>query len=265
MEFKKKLQARLYIAVSYIVIGLLLIAADALNHFENQFFFSFGITLIVMGILRLLRHRKITRDLDYGFWDATTFGDGYIVQLGNNIRKEFATIAMVDREGNITKTLTYESDDAMYRVNDMIEFNGKIYLSAYAVPNLAEDENSYGGRDEIAPILGQVFESKDWDIPSEELTPMVRQRYSAVLLVCDPDAGAPQEFYTVKGSLGGKLAVSDEGELLWDVESITRTFFSLGTSSFTIGGTCYVFRYTFDDAGRWIGLAKTNEITDFRR
>jgi uncharacterized membrane protein len=62
MEFKKKLQARLYIAVSYIVIGLLLIAADALNHFENQFFFYFGITLIVMGILRLLRHRKITRD-----------------------------------------------------------------------------------------------------------------------------------------------------------------------------------------------------------
>lgn len=62
MEFKKKLQARLYIAVSYIVIGLVLIAADALNHFENQFFFSFGITLIVIGILRLLRHRKITKD-----------------------------------------------------------------------------------------------------------------------------------------------------------------------------------------------------------
>ena len=62
MEFKKKLQARLYIAVSYIVIGLVLIAADALNHFENQFFFSFGITLMVMGILRLIRHRKITKD-----------------------------------------------------------------------------------------------------------------------------------------------------------------------------------------------------------
>ncbi len=62
MEFKKKLKQRLYIAVSYIVIGLVLIAADALNHFENQFFFSFGITLIVMGILRLIRHRKITKD-----------------------------------------------------------------------------------------------------------------------------------------------------------------------------------------------------------
>ena len=62
MEFKKKLQARLYIAVSYIVIGLVLIAADALNHLENQFFFSFGMTLIVMGILRLIRHRKVTKD-----------------------------------------------------------------------------------------------------------------------------------------------------------------------------------------------------------
>ena len=62
MEFKKKLKQRLYIAVSYIVIGLVLITVDALNHFDNQFFFSFGITLIVMGILRLIRHRKITKD-----------------------------------------------------------------------------------------------------------------------------------------------------------------------------------------------------------
>ena len=62
MEFKKKLKQRLYIAVSYIVIGLVLIAADALNHFENHYFASFGMALIVMGILRLIRHRKVTKD-----------------------------------------------------------------------------------------------------------------------------------------------------------------------------------------------------------
>ena len=62
MEFKKKLKQRLYIAVSYILIGLVLITVDALNHFENQFFFSFGMALTVMGILRLIRHRKITKD-----------------------------------------------------------------------------------------------------------------------------------------------------------------------------------------------------------
>ena len=61
MEFKKKLQTRLYIAISYIVIGLALIVANALNHFENNFFFSFGFALVVMGILRLIRHRKITK------------------------------------------------------------------------------------------------------------------------------------------------------------------------------------------------------------
>ena len=62
MEFKKKLKQRLYIAVSYIVIGLVLITADALNQFENTFFFSFGAALLIMGILRLIRHRKVTRD-----------------------------------------------------------------------------------------------------------------------------------------------------------------------------------------------------------
>ena len=62
MEFKKKLKQRLYIAVSYIVIGLVLIAADVLNHFENYYFSSFGTALLIMGVIRLIRHRKITKD-----------------------------------------------------------------------------------------------------------------------------------------------------------------------------------------------------------
>lgn len=62
MEFKKKLRTRLYIAVSYILLGLVLIAADVLNQFENTFFFSFGIALLVMGVVRLIRHKKITKD-----------------------------------------------------------------------------------------------------------------------------------------------------------------------------------------------------------
>lgn len=62
MEFKKKLRTRLYVAISYILLGLVLIAANTLNHFENDFFFSFGIALLVMGVVRLIRHRKITKD-----------------------------------------------------------------------------------------------------------------------------------------------------------------------------------------------------------
>ena len=62
MEFKKKLKTRRYIALSYIALGLALMAADVMNHFDNYFFFSFGTALLIMGIVRLIRHRKITKD-----------------------------------------------------------------------------------------------------------------------------------------------------------------------------------------------------------
>lgn len=62
MDFKKKMKQRLYIAVSYMVLGLILIAADILKGFDNNFFFSFGVALLVMGTLRLFRYRKITKD-----------------------------------------------------------------------------------------------------------------------------------------------------------------------------------------------------------
>ena len=62
MEFKQKLKQRLWIAISYIVLGLILVIADAVNHFENYFFFSFGFALVIMGILRILRHLKTMRD-----------------------------------------------------------------------------------------------------------------------------------------------------------------------------------------------------------
>ena len=62
MEFKKKMNQRLAIAVSYILLGLVLMIADILKGFDNYFFFSFGCALVIMGILRLFRYRKITKN-----------------------------------------------------------------------------------------------------------------------------------------------------------------------------------------------------------
>ena len=87
----------------------------------------------------------------------------------------------------------------------------------------------------------------------------------AVLLVCDPLAGTPREFYSVEGSLGGALSLNSFGRLLWDVESIATTFYSPTTNAFTIGGTCQVFRYTFDDSGTLVSQEKTDEFTNFLR
>lgn len=199
---------------------------------------------------------------NYGIWNAARFEDGYIVQLGRN---ELTQIVKVDREGNITDSFSYSDEDSYYSITDMIEFNGNIYLSAYAVPRFSNEEPNAGSRYELANVVKYLFDNNIWEIASEELTPMVRDNYTALLLVCEPKTGKPQEFYSVKGSLGGKLSVSDTGNLLWDVESITSTFFSPATSSFTIGGTSYVFRYAFDTSGLLMSQEKTEEVVNFRR
>lgn len=202
---------------------------------------------------------------NYGIWNAARFGEGYIVQLGSYLTNEHSRIVKVDRQGTITESFSYGGEDAYYYITDMIEYNGSIYLSAYSVPRLEDEDQSAGGRYEIAAVLNYLFDNDIWEISSEELTPMVRDNYTAMLLVCDPNAGTPREFYSVKGSFGGKLSLSDSGTLLWDVESITTTHFSPATSAFTIAGSSFVFRYTFDSAGKLVSQEKTGEMVSFYR
>lgn len=210
-------------------------------------------------------HFRKTDVGNYGIWNAARFGDGYIVQLGSHNTDEYSRIVKVDHAGNITESFSYDGEDAYYYITDMIEFDGNICLSAYAVPRLEDESQNAGGRYEIAAVLNYLHDNHVREISSEELTTMIRDNYTAMLLVCDPSAGTPQEFYTVKGSLGGRLSLSDSGKLLWDVKSITTTFYSPATSAFTIGGTCYVYRYTFDDAGMLVSQEKTGEVTNYMR
>ena len=93
----------------------------------------------------------------------------------------------------------------------------------------------------------------------------MRDNYTAVLLVCDPEGGTPKTFYSIPGSMGGALHVTEDGKLEWEAESITSTFSSPATSSFTIGGVCSIFRYTFDADGTLLGQADTGETVPYRR
>ena len=61
MDFEKKMKQRLYIAVGYCVLGPALIIAGVVNKFENYFISSFGFALLIMGILRIVQNRKITK------------------------------------------------------------------------------------------------------------------------------------------------------------------------------------------------------------
>ncbi len=197
-----------------------------------------------------------------GIWNVARLGDGYIVQLGNLTTHDTALLYKMDRDGNITDSFSYEAEDCDYRITDMAEFGGHVYLSAYAYP-VQEDE---GGRHEIANILNRAFPPDgSTDITDEALTSIVRDNYTAVLLICDPEDGDLKTFYSVKGSLGGPLAVNGNGELEWDVESIASTYLSLYTSSFTVGGVSSVFRYTFDAEGTLTGRSDTGETVPYRR
>jgi len=200
---------------------------------------------------------KQTQIGNYGIMNAVKFGEGYLVQLGSYNTAEYATIVKVDRQGNITEQFSYDNEDTRYFITDMIEYNDNIYLSAYAVPKAPENHR------EIGAVVHYLIENDIWEISSEALTPMVRENYTAVLLVCNPTGGTPKEFYSVEGSLGGKLALHEQETLLWDVESIATTFYSPHTSAFTIGGSCYVFRYRFDATGNLVHQEKTGDLTYF--
>lgn len=61
MEFKKKLKKRLYIAIVYTVLGLLMITSTFIIQ-TDDFISSFGFALFLMGIARIRNYFIITRN-----------------------------------------------------------------------------------------------------------------------------------------------------------------------------------------------------------
>ncbi len=192
-----------------------------------------------------------------GISNAVRFGDGYLVQLSGSIYDNSTErIVMVDREGNFTESFSYSSEDAYYSINDMIEYDGNIYLSASAVPQNFIDYLPEGG----------LWQSDADAQFNNAAVAHLRSIHTAVLLVCDPNTGIPQEFFSVNGSVGGELSISGSGMLLWNVKSIiTVDRASPYVSSHTFSGNCQVFRYTFDNSGRLVRQEKTDEIVRFWR
>ena len=196
-----------------------------------------------------------------GIWNVIRFGDGYLAQLGNTAEGETARLVKLDPEGNLLDSFTYEGEDCDYYITDMIEYGGRIYLSTFAVPKQTDG----GGRYEITNVLDYIFDTGKWKISSEELTPLVRSNYTAVLLLCDPEGGAPETFYSVLGSLGAELTVNDAGELEWNVNSVVFAEYSPYTNAYSIAGTCQVFRYTFDSAGALLQQRDTGDTAPYHR
>lgn len=64
MDYKNKLKQRLYIAVIYIALGVMMITGTFATKPDNDFASSFGFAIIVMGIVRVRNYFMITKNED---------------------------------------------------------------------------------------------------------------------------------------------------------------------------------------------------------
>lgn len=61
MDYKEKLKKRLYIAIIYTALGIMMIAGAITTKTTNDFISSFGFVLVVMGIVRIRNYFIITK------------------------------------------------------------------------------------------------------------------------------------------------------------------------------------------------------------
>lgn len=60
MDFRKRLKTRLYVAIIYIALGIMMIAGGIITKTDNSFISSFGLILAVMGVVRMRNYLIIT-------------------------------------------------------------------------------------------------------------------------------------------------------------------------------------------------------------
>ena len=203
--------------------------------------------------------------------EAVHYRGGYLVRLFDFNEQGSAGFITVDREGNITDRFGYSSDTEYYFTKSLIEYGGRIYLSADAMPKegtyISPDDPTFvTERSCLQPALDYAFGhfgSESGDLGRREipgLTEKIKERFTAVLLVLDPEGGEPTEFYAVKGAAAGKLAVGEDGELVWECGDICSSEFSIATSAYTFICTTRIMKYTFSQDGKLTDSCETDEM-----
>ena len=62
MDFEKKMKIRQCVAIVYCVLGAVLILGNLFIDYENYFILPFSIALLIIGVLRIMQNRKITKN-----------------------------------------------------------------------------------------------------------------------------------------------------------------------------------------------------------
>lgn len=62
MDFEKRLKTRRNIMISYMITGVILIALYLLKLTENEYLMTFGVALALLGLLKIVQYKRITKD-----------------------------------------------------------------------------------------------------------------------------------------------------------------------------------------------------------
>lgn len=184
----------------------------------------------------------------------------YLAYVKNYYGKH--TFIKINYDGSVENSFNYTDEKYFYHFTDMIEVNGKLYLSGYSYP--VSDYKYHSNRDELYNIIETVSKMEYEKVTPDYILELFKENYKAILFECNNEDGELKLFYIVDSSLGWKFTIED-GNLIWEVETFNNMFFSPYTSSFTFGGSTKVYQYLIDTNGNLVEINDTGELREFRR
>lgn len=208
---------------------------------------------------------------DHFIENVAPTSSGYLVYISSYITAEFSRVLKLDSEGTLLDDLRYESEEHDFFITDLCEYNGTVYISGYATPKSPEKFRNYRMRNLYA-LIDKMHDTSfhTRDFTDEELLALFREQFTAVLLVCEPDSGTPQEFYSVAGSLGDEVYVTD-GSVCWFTKDIIDSSYSADVDIDEFGYTvtnqnfavlCRFYANTFHTNGSFKEQKKLDLMTE---
>ena len=243
-------------------IAVLTVATDDRFSGENYLVFR---ELDLNGKI-VKEHEQRKDDINY-INLLTPLSDGWLaeydtVMLGGG-SWEVSYLIKFNKDGAIQHQWRFFQDDVdsfEYKIADMIEHDGKLFVCAQARPNYSTlyENADYENIPENTDSLADGFTDKWRDA--------ARKEFSAVLLVFETKDNKPERFYTVEGAmaLSDSLRVDDDGNLVWQVGRIVKCGYAPWANSYSLYGITRRYDYTLDSNKKLIKQDRTSIFKRFQ-
>ena len=195
-----------------------------------------------------------------GNFIASHFSDGYILKADGVNRNDHNKIIILDAEGTPLSSFCFPITDTLYTISDIIEYNGKLYLSISAMDVFYDKSGGMNTK-----LFDFIISNYNFRVNASDnaYALSIRDFYTAMLVEVDASTGKPTNFYWTQGALGSSLSINPDNTLSWCVESI-ETINQRFASSFMISGKCRVYEYTFSSEFAPLSLHRTKKVTLYK-